>query len=221
MTTSYLTIDDAPSETFSEKLSVLEAHDVPAAFFCEGRRLTEYPEYARRAVEAGFHLGNHAYSHEHPSELTVEEFREEIERTESILEDVYDDVGVSRPGRMFRFPFGDKGGDQAGQFQELLETEGFTPPDPTRITYDWYEARHAGDRDWFWTISVEDWEVEAGSELRKQVEACAERFAHPSDDVVLFHDAGNTTELFEHFVELLLDQGAKFGDPIDLSRRRL
>ena len=219
MTTSYLTIDDAPSEALPEKLAILESHDVPAVFFCEGSRLEAYPDHARQAVEAGFHLGNHAYSHQHASELSTETLRDEIERTETLLEDVYYDAGVSRPARMFRFPYGDKGDERREEFQEVLEEWGFTPPDPTRLSDDWYGERNASDRDWFWTVSVEDWTVESRSELRERIEAAAERLTDPSDDVILFHDAGNATALFEDFVELLVERGTEFGDPIDLLNR--
>jgi peptidoglycan/xylan/chitin deacetylase (PgdA/CDA1 family) len=104
MTTSYLTVDDAPTETLPEKLAILEDHDVPALFFCEGRRLAEYPDHARQAVEAGYHIGNHAYSHQHASELSVDELTEEVAETETLLEEVYADAGVTRPARLFRFP---------------------------------------------------------------------------------------------------------------------
>lgn len=219
MTTSYLTVDDAPSETLPEKLAALESHDVPALFFCEGRRLAEYPEHARQAVEAGFHVGNHAYSHEHASELSADELREEIQRTESLIEDVYAEAGVERPARLFRYPYGDKGGEQADRFQDVLEEFGFTPPDPARIAYDWYDEEQGDDRDWFWTVNVEDWEVDSRAELGEHVAAVDDRFDHPSDDIVLFHDGGNTPSLFEDFLELLAERDVEFGEPLDLIDR--
>ncbi|MCU4800880.1 polysaccharide deacetylase family protein [Halobacteria archaeon HArc-gm2] len=216
MTTSYLTVDDAPTETLPEKLAILEDHDVPALFFCEGRRLAEYPDHARQAVEAGYHIGNHAYSHQHASELSVDDVREEVAETEALVEDVYADAGVTRPARLFRFPYGDKGGERADRFQEVLEAEEFTPPDPSRIEYDWDGENRDGDRDWYWTVSVEDWEADSRAELRDHVAAVDDRFDQPGDDVVLFHDGGNTPALFEAFLELLAERDVEFGDPLDL-----
>ncbi|SFS03254.1 Polysaccharide deacetylase [Halomicrobium zhouii] len=216
MTTSYLTVDDAPTETLPEKLAILEDHDVPALFFCEGRRLAEYPDHARQAVEAGYHIGNHAYSHQHASELSVDDVREEVAKTEALVEDVYADAGVTRPARLFRFPYGDKGGERADRFQEVLEAEEFTPPDPSRIEYDWDDENRDGDRDWYWTVSVEDWEADSRAELRDHVAAVDDRFDQPGDDVVLFHDGGNTPALFEAFLELLAERDVEFGDPLDL-----
>lgn len=219
MPTSYLTVDDAPSETLPEKLAILDDHDVPALFFCEGRRLADYPDHAREAVEAGYHIGNHAYSHQHASELSVEELQDEVEETEALIENVYADAGVTRPARLFRFPYGDKGGERADRFQDVLDAEAFTPPDPARIAYDWYDEEQGDDRDWFWTISVDDWEVESRAELRENVSAAADRFDHPSDDIVLFHDGGNTPALFEDFLELLAERDVELEEPLDLVDR--
>ena len=216
MANAYLTIDDAPSSDLPDKIVVLDKYDVPAMFFCEGRRLVEHPDFAQQAIEAGYHLGNHSYSHSRTSELSVEAFREEIERTEFLIEDAYDRAGVDRPGRTFRFPFGERGEDRSASFQRILQAWEFTPPDPEPFTYSWYEDHHSGMVDWFWTISVEDWNVNSTSDLRKNVERFGDRFDESSSDIVLFHDAGNTSTLFEHFLELLLVRGVTFEDPLAL-----
>lgn len=216
MPTAYLTIDDAPSENLPSKLEVLETHDVPALFFCEGRRLADYPEYARQAIEAGYHLGNHAYSHQHASEISVEAFADELERTDALLEDVYDDAGIERPAKLFRFPYGDKGDDRAPQFQQVLEDRGFTSPNADRIGYDWYAADHADDHDWFWTISLEDWSLDSRAELREQVESVTDRLADSAADIVLFHDANNTPDLFAALLELLRERDVEFAEPLSL-----
>lgn len=216
MTTAYLTIDDAPSATLPETVALLEERDVPALFFCEGRRLVEYPDHARTALEAGFHLGNHAYSHQHASELSLETFDAELERTESLLEDIYDGAGVSRPAKLFRFPFGDKGDEHAVAFQERLAADGFVSPDPGLIDYEWYREDHGEDRDWFWTVDVADWTVDSRAQLDETIEASADRLDSAANDIVLFHDAGNAPDLTAHFVDRLLERGLEFGDPLSL-----
>lgn len=216
MTTGYLTIDDAPSANLPAKLTVLDEVDVPALLFCEGRRLAEYPEHGRYAVEAGVHLGNHTYSHRRSSELSVDEFRDELSRTESRLEAVYDHTSVARPARMFRFPYGDRGGEQHDKFQQLLNDWAFIPPDPSPITYDWYQERHADGYDWFWTVGVDDWNVASKAELRDQVDSVSDRLVQNSPDIVLFHDHSNTPAIFRYFVELLLEHGVEFADPLEL-----
>ncbi|OVE85912.1 polysaccharide deacetylase family protein [Natronolimnobius baerhuensis] len=216
MTTAYLTIDDAPSPTLPETVAVLEDREVPALFFCEGRRLAEYPDHARTALEADFHLGNHTHSHAHASDLSVKTFREELERTEVLLEDVYDAAGVSRPAKLFRFPFGDKGGEHATAFQDRLAAGGFVSPDPDLIDYEWYREDHGTDRDWFWTVDVADWTVDSPAELDTELAASADRLESSAADIVLFHDAGNAPELVAHFVDRLLERGVEFEDPVSL-----
>jgi hypothetical protein len=98
----------------------------------------------------------------------------------------------------------------------VLEAEEFTPPDPSRIEYDWDGENRDGDRDWYWTVSVEDWEADSRAELSDHVAAVDDRFDQPGDDVVLFHDGGNTPALFEAFLELLAERDVEFGDPLDL-----
>ncbi|WP_435175915.1 polysaccharide deacetylase family protein [Halorussus sp. AFM4] len=213
--TVYLTVDDAPSADLPEKLDLLADREVPALFFCEGRRLADHPEHARRAVEAGFHLGNHAYSHTSAADLSVAAFRDEVERTESLIRDAYDRAGATRPAKLFRFPYGEKGGEDADAFQRVLADRRFVPPDPDRLG-DRYADRHAGDRDWYWTVDLRDWEVDSPDELRDRVDSAAERLDGESSTIVLFHDAGNSTELFEAFLDALDDQGVDFGDPLDL-----
>ncbi|NGM71177.1 polysaccharide deacetylase family protein [Natronolimnobius sp. AArcel1] len=216
MTTAYLTLDDAPSATLPELVARLEDRDVPALFFCEGRRLAEYPDHAQMALEAGFHLGNHAYSHKHASELSVETFDAELERTESLLEEVYDAANVCRPAKLFRFPFGDKGDEHATAFQDRLAADGFVSPDPDLIEYEWYRTDHGEDRDWFWTVDVADWTVDSPAELDEKIAARSDRLESESADIVLFHDAGNTPDLTAHFVDRLLERGLEFEDPLSL-----
>ncbi|WP_123533439.1 polysaccharide deacetylase family protein [Halosimplex salinum] len=219
MALAYLTVDDAPSETLPEKLATLDRRDVPALFFCEGKRLAEYADHARQAVEAGHLLGNHAYSHRHASEMPVEDFADEVERTETAIDEVYEAAAVERPARVFRFPYGDDGGDRADEFQSVLADHGFSPPDGDLIDYDWWADR-AGGRDWFWTVDVEDYNVDTKDELAENVAEAGERLDADSSDVLLFHDGGNSPAQFEHYLELLAERGGTFGDPLDLVAER-
>lgn len=206
---AYLTIDDAPSEALDEKLDALAARDVPAVLFCEGRRLDDHAALAERAVEAGYHLGNHTYSHPHASDISVEQFEGELARTEERIDAVYERAGVSRPAKLFRFPYGDAGGDRAADFQRVLREGEFVGPN----------AALAGEqrrRDWSWTLDAEDWTTDDAAELRARFDASAR--AADGDEVVLFHDAGNDVELFAAFVGWLADSDFDLAEPLDLAR---
>lgn len=207
---AHLTIDDAPSETLAEKLDALQAHDVPAVLFCEGRRLDDHPALAERAVEAGYHLGNHTYSHPHASDVSVEAFEQGVARTERRIEAVYDRAGVERPARLFRFPYGDDGGDRAEAFQRVLREYGFTGPNRA-------DRADRARVDWSWTLDAEDWETDDVSELRARFGTSTSE-ADQEDEIVLFHDAGNSVELFEAFVGWLDDSDLETANPLDLLR---
>lgn len=213
---AYLTVDDAPTDTLDAKLDVLAAEEVPALLFCEGGRLAEHPEQARRAVERGFHLGNHTYSHRPASDLRRDAFRAELRRTDAMIDDVYDSAGLERPARLFRFPYGDRGGSRSAAFQTILDERGFQGPNHDRFTDDWYQGEVAGGSDWFWTIEVADWTVSERDALAANIADEADRIAAPSADIVLFHDDHNTVGLFADFVELLRDHGLDFRDPLNL-----
>ena len=212
---TYLTIDDAPSGRLREKVETLATHDVPAVFFCEGQRLDSHGPAARDAIERGYHLGNHTDTHPHASEIPPEQFRTEVARTESVIEELYEATGVTRPARLFRFPYGDKGGSRREQFQAILRERGFTPPEPTAVDSERYE-RHVGDVDWFWTVDVEDWTVETTERMRSQVADVEGRLHDASTSIVLFHDGGNDPELFDAFIEALVERDLTFGDPLTL-----
>lgn len=219
---AFLTIDDAPSAELTAKLEVLEAADASALLFCEGRRLAEQPEQARRALEAGFHLGNHTYSHRCASELSVEEFETEIDRTEALLEDAYDRAGVARPARVFRFPHGDAGGDRADRLRDVPADRGFAAPCAGRLDGG-ARGDEDGDRDrvgtregydWSWTFGVEDWTTDSEAELRERVDSTVGRSDRERDEIVPFHDAGNSTALFGAFLARLRDHGFELVDPL-------
>lgn len=59
-----LTFDDGPDPGVTPALlDLLKTENVPAAFFCVGRRVAANPELARRIATEGHLLANHTYNH--------------------------------------------------------------------------------------------------------------------------------------------------------------
>ncbi|MGX5819574.1 polysaccharide deacetylase family protein [Chitinophaga lutea] len=59
-----LTFDDGPVEGQTDRLlDILKTHEVPAAFFCIGRRVEQAPLLMKRIQEEGHLIGNHTWSH--------------------------------------------------------------------------------------------------------------------------------------------------------------
>lgn len=99
-----LTFDDGPSPANTPAvLEVLARHQVKATFFMVGRNIEIHRELAARVLAEGHQLGNHSTSHERLVFVSPSSVRQEIFRTEALLQE----VGV-RGEIPFRAPFGKK-----------------------------------------------------------------------------------------------------------------
>jgi peptidoglycan/xylan/chitin deacetylase (PgdA/CDA1 family) len=240
---AYLTIDDAPSAHMGRKIDYLSRNNSPAVFFCEGAKMEQRPEPVIDAMQQGFIIGNHSYSHPHFSEITLEQASDEIKRTDDVIEALYRQAGVARPGRYFRFPFGDKGAlpgeyplggySAAGaarkeKIQAILRSLGYTQPAFPKITYHYFrEAGLPDDADWFWTYDTFDWSVFAEEPMYgiDSLEALFARMDEDnpegtrglndpgSEDIILIHDHEISTENFFLTVDRLAAKGLQFRLP--------
>lgn len=170
-----LTIDDSPTEHFMRKCDYLQAHGIPAVFFCIGRQLEAMPDVVITAIKKGFVIGNHSYTHPHFSDLSLAEAFTEIEKTHLLIDELYKAAGTPRPANWFRFPFGDKGDGGYGKvfvhsrranqvrrkaIQDYLQQLGYTQPGFPGITYPFYhQAGLLTDIDWHWTFDVMEWNL--------------------------------------------------------------
>jgi peptidoglycan-N-acetylglucosamine deacetylase len=114
MKSVYLTIDDTPGKDFVDKANYLYRHGIPAIFFCVGQSMLLQAEAVKAAIRRGFVIGNHSFSHPHFSDLPIEDCRQEILKTDELIERFYLDAGVKRPSKYFRFPYFDNGEDASG-----------------------------------------------------------------------------------------------------------
>lgn len=74
------------NEYLSEMLATLKRHHVNASFFLEGNWVKENPDLAKMIVSAGHEVGNHSYSHPDMKRLTAPMAREQIRKTNEIIE---------------------------------------------------------------------------------------------------------------------------------------
>lgn len=135
--TAYLTIDDSPTKHTDALTDYLARHNIPATLFCIGTSYTDLhlqcegmeqrPDPIRRAIEKGFLIGNHTYTHRRSSTLSYDEVIEEIEKTEKIIDDLYRKAGRMRTHKVIRFPHIDRGAggwvvdyDAAGKYGDTL-----------------------------------------------------------------------------------------------------
>lgn len=74
------------NEYIPDMLETLRKHQVYATFFLEGRWVKNNPKLARMIVEAGHEVGNHSYSHPDMKSLQTSKVRDELKRTNDIIE---------------------------------------------------------------------------------------------------------------------------------------
>lgn len=228
MNSALLTIDDIASKNTPAIVDYLNEKRIKAILFATGQKVERYYEEALYAVKNGMIVGNHSYSHPAFSSLSMKECMEEIEKCEIVLERLYKDSGVERVFRPFRFPYGNKGGDNKNALQKYLKEKGFQKVDDTHITYPWWRENSLDtDIDTFWTFDFEEYKIRQGSEFTKESvwkkmhdtnpESGAVLFAENNRHILLLHAHDETEEMlpeyYKSFIEHLLENGLVFEEP--------
>ena len=228
MNSALLTIDDIASKNTPAIVDYLNEKRIKAILFATGQNVERYYEEALYAVKNGMIVGNHSYSHPAFSSLSMKECMEEIEKCEIVLERLYKDSGVERVFRPFRFPYGNKGGDNKNALQKYLKEKGFQKVDDTHIRYPWWRENSLDtDIDTFWTFDFEEYKIRQGSEFTKESvwkkmhdtnpESGAVLFAENNRHILLLHAHDETEEMlpeyYKLFIEHLLENGLVFEEP--------
>jgi len=83
-------------------LDILRRNNIKATFFLSGIWLENFPELARSIAREGHEIGSHTYTHPHLPQISIDDVRNQIIRTENIIENV-----TGRSPYLFRPPFGE------------------------------------------------------------------------------------------------------------------
>ncbi len=98
-----LTFDDGPSGDHTPALlNALQQNGLRATMFNEGQFAAAYPAQVRAEVNAGMWIGNHSYTHPHPTQLSQAQIDAEIARTQQAIAA----AGGGTP-QLFRPPYGE------------------------------------------------------------------------------------------------------------------
>jgi peptidoglycan-N-acetylglucosamine deacetylase len=211
----FLTIDDAPSRDFVKKVDFLKDNKIPAIFFCLGKLIKKNEDKLVYAVKEGFILGNHSFSHKDFSKISIKEVREEIKKTDEIIEKIYKKAKTKRNYKFFRFPYGNKGEKNKEAIQKILKGFGYKQPNFRGINYDYWKKFGLGkDLDTFWTFDIEEynlgWKEIVKKINKKNPKTGGSLVDEKSKDILLMHDHKQTTELFFKVIEELRKRKIKF-----------
>ena len=84
-----LTFDDGPHPYYTEELlDGLKERGVVATFFVTGEHAALHPDVIKRMQEEGHLIGNHTYSHMQLTKKNREKFKEELVRTNEVLQEI-------------------------------------------------------------------------------------------------------------------------------------
>ncbi|NES20386.1 MAG: polysaccharide deacetylase family protein [Symploca sp. SIO3E6] len=222
--TIYLTIDESPSKDICTKLYYLQKYKIPAIIFCIGERVQQHRDALLKVIEMGFIIGNHSYTHPRLSRIDLTSAQQEIILMDRLIDDLYDEAGVKQPARLFRFPYGDRGGENAAQLQELLLSMEYKQPLWSGVNYSFFREHTASACDIFWTYNVMEYdfvdESDIGKRFANKVWQLGKEVLEPggwlesdSNEVMIIHDEEETSSLFFKIIDQLVAKGFEFKLP--------
>ncbi len=230
---AYLTIDDGPTGITDRILDYLFGREITPILFFVGTQVELNYNQAIAAVKRGAIIGNHSYSHADFNKLTEAESIAEIERQEVLLEKLYRDAGRKRQYKLFRFPYGHRGGENQNRLQEFLYYKKFNRIDDRNIQYKWYIQQGFNKAmDVFWTFDFREYliKTEKGFTLdtiKKSINESKEidrngLLLPNSYNIVLMHDSVTTNQVLDGYYKILIEytisKGVEYIEPMFLTR---
>ena len=166
-------------------LAELAKAEASATFFVTGRWAKNHPEIVTLIADNGHQIENHGYSHPHPDRLSVEQNKEEIRKTQSII------MGITGyETRFYAPPYGERGSSGLRAADEL------------------------GYKTILWTLDTIDWRADSTPELiAKRVLYPETRFGLIPDHkgaIVLMHPKENTVRALPEILAQLGKDGFEF-----------
>lgn len=211
----YLTIDDSPSIHMDKKVSFLKKHNIPAIFYARGEFIKKHPKQIINAINNGFLIGNHSYSHPYFSQIPLEKCFEEILLTETLIEDCYSQANIERPIKIIRLPFGDRGAGykqpleitpKVQEIQNFLSKHHFKPIS--------FSHRKDNFIDSYWDWDTKDYKSTLISDQKSYLQGLESFYDNYTEDtaILLLHDFDNNHHLFEVSMQFLSDKNVTFLD---------
>ncbi|TWH48652.1 polysaccharide deacetylase family protein [Sporomusa sp. KB1] len=134
-------------EYLPDMLKTLDENNIHITFFIGGSWANKYPEVLKDMANRGHELGNHTYSHPHPNNLSKEKNKEQIVKTEELVNSV---TGIKT--NLYAPPYGEYNNTVLLAAQELdyttimwsIDTIDWKRPPPEVITERVLKKLHNG-----------------------------------------------------------------------------
>jgi peptidoglycan-N-acetylmuramic acid deacetylase len=162
-------------------LDALKKHNAPAAFFIVGHYLESSPQLVQRMIEEGHIVGNHSYHHPDMSQMSQEEFQQEL----GALEDLYQETFGQEMAKYYRPP--------QGKYSE----------NNLRI------AKELGYKTIFWSLAYVDWDVDNQPSQEDAMDKLTRR-VHPGAIVLLHSTSKTNAEILDNLLTKWEDMGYTF-----------
>lgn len=228
MSKAYLTIDDGPTKNTQKLVNFLVSKNIPSIMFFTGENILKYKKEAIYALQNNVIVGNHSFSHPNFSDLTLDECICEIECQEKQLNLLYKEANVPRKYKIFRFPYGNKGGANKESLQEYLKLKGFDKFDDHKIKYDWYYKEGLNkDIDVYWTFDFFEYKLEYNMDFTfedilyeindKNPKSGGTLLKPNAYNIVLIHDHEKSEEVYPNYFSKIINytlySGVKYIQP--------
>lgn len=217
---AYLTIDDGPTKNTKRYVGFLNSKNITAIMFFVGNKVSQHEDAAIYAAQNGMILGNHSYSHPHFSQISIQDCYKEILKQEEVLNRIYEKANVKREHKIFRFCYGDKGGNNKQLLQMFLKEEGFVGFEGGNISYPWYRESLNEEIDIFWTFDYKDYQLAKEQITFDEIIKCmygtnpimgGHLSNDDSENIILIHDDPLTEKFKMGYFETLVDETLKMG----------
>ena len=233
--TAYLTIDDSPCEHTPALIDFLSARQIPALLFVRGAFMEQNPQAIEYAIQKGLVIGNHSYAHIPAGDMEPQDWADDLEKCDHLIEAAYARCGIKRPGKYYRFPYIDRGdgvrverifadgenttiveNNKTSVLQHYLKEQGFTQP--FKDMPDGYPSSAADSLftytsgDWMLTQRHKGkWDCKTVEDLKKRIDE-DESLSGEGPHVLLMHDQPDIFEEACALIDYFQDQGFEFLD---------
>ncbi|MEK4146860.1 polysaccharide deacetylase family protein [Robertmurraya sp. FSL W8-0741] len=178
----YLTFDDGPHSTASEKiLNLLNQYHAKATYFMLKPNIEQNPHIVKKVAESGHSIGAHGVTHD-VSKIyhSPENFASEMNET---LDAIFDKSNLN--SRLIRAPYGSKP-YITSPFREVIERDHFIL--------------------WDWNIDSEDWKMPRGEYVNNVIQQ-VNQYVGKRPLVVLMHEKPTTANHLEELLSYFHENG--------------